>query len=169
MAKAYRSTIKENAAKRWVRYHAEPERWFWNRVDQSGGDDACWPWMGRVLKARGGYGRLKFKGRHLGAHRMSLILSTGVNPEEHQACHHCDNPICCNPRHLFWGTPQQNVEDCVRKGRKRGAARIIDLDVAVQMRGEGATYSEIAAHFSVDQSSVGKALKRAALRAGRQG
>ncbi len=32
-------------------------------------------------------------------------------------CHHCDNPPCCNPRHLFRGTASDNALDAVRKGR----------------------------------------------------
>jgi len=34
-----------------------------------------------------------------------------------QVNHHCDNPPCCNPRHLYEGTPQQNVNDMKNRGR----------------------------------------------------
>jgi hypothetical protein len=88
-------------------------------VDRSGGEDACWPWQGRIMVTRGGYGRLTVNGRIVGAHRMALVISTGGDCPGLFACHHCDNPICCNPKHLFWGTPQDNVNDCIAKGRKR--------------------------------------------------
>jgi hypothetical protein len=31
--------------------------------------------------------------------------------------HHCDQRWCCNPDHLFLGTNQDNVDDCIVKGR----------------------------------------------------
>jgi hypothetical protein len=34
-----------------------------------------------------------------------------------EACHTCDNPKCCNPKHLFAGTRQQNNDDKIAKGR----------------------------------------------------
>lgn len=32
-------------------------------------------------------------------------------------CHHCDNPPCVRPSHLFIGTPADNVHDMLRKDR----------------------------------------------------
>lgn len=153
-----------NAA-RWEQHHADPGKWFWRRVDQSAGDDGCWPWLGRVMTTRRGYGRLTFKGRMVGAHRMALTLTSGGEHHGLFACHRCDNPICCNPKHLFWGTHDDNMADCVAKGRKRGAAPKINVALLLSLREGGASYSELATTFGVNQASIGKALKRAALRA----
>lgn len=165
MARAHRITADHASRIRWERHHAQPELWFWNRVDRSGGRDACWPWLGRIMAARGGYGRLKFKGRMVGAHRMALFLASGEDRAGEFACHRCDNPICCNPEHLFWGTPKDNVVDSIVKGRKRGRPGKINVEEMLSLRAQGQSYTQIAARFSVNQASIGKALKRAALRA----
>jgi hypothetical protein len=39
-----------------------------------------------------------------------------------QVCHECDNPPCCNPKHHFLGTNQENTADKVRKGRQAKGA-----------------------------------------------
>ena len=53
------------------------------------------------------------------APRASVFLKTGEWPELH-VCHHCDNPKCVNPDHLFLGTQKDNLDDMTRKGRRRG-------------------------------------------------
>ena len=84
---------------------------FWNRVKKTRG---CWIWTG-VISRR--YGALKVNGRTHRAHRFSWVLRFGEIPEGLFVCHHCDNPVCVRPDHLFLGTPLDNMRDKIAKGR----------------------------------------------------
>lgn len=87
---------------------------FWARVDIRGPND-CWLWKGG-LKSKG-YGNF---GHNKSAHRYAYEQTYGPALKP-CICHHCDNPPCCNPAHLFEGTNADNVADRVRKGRSRNA------------------------------------------------
>ncbi len=38
-------------------------------------------------------------------------------------CHGCHNGKCSNPKHLYWGTPKENVEDSIENGTKYSKGR----------------------------------------------
>lgn len=97
---------------------AETER-FWAKVNR-GGADSCWEWTASTF--RDGYGQIKIRGRNLKAHRVAFWLGHGVDPDALLVCHSCDRPSCCNPAHLFLGTPRDNTLDCKAKGRLNTAA-----------------------------------------------
>ncbi len=90
-----------------------PER-FWPKVKVAG-PEACWPWLAGTNGVS--YGRLKLDGEYVGAHRIAWILEHGPIPPDRVICHRCDNPSCCNPRHLFLGTHLDNARDREAKGR----------------------------------------------------
>lgn len=101
------------------------EQRFWGHVEIRGADD-CWPWLaGR----QGKYGRVRFNTRRHLSHRVAYALSAGVIdlsvPAGRQllVLHKCDNPPCCNPRHLFLGNQQDNSDDKRSKGRGRYPGR----------------------------------------------
>ena len=84
-------------------------------IDAEGGLNACWPWLKHVDKD--GYGRLKYQRLRLGAHQWSYIYHIGEIKKGLCVCHSCDNPICCNPTHLWLGTRGENNIDRNKKGR----------------------------------------------------
>jgi hypothetical protein len=111
---------------------------FWAKVDKSG---ECWVWTGSRNWAGYGYlGAVRGHGRQLAAHRVSWELANGSIPEGLHVLHHCDNPPCVRPEHLFVGTRSDNLSDAGRKGRlsdrpqnRRGSARRLDA----ALRGAG--------------------------------
>lgn len=95
------------------------EERFWEKVIKPS-EEACWGW--RATKNNKGYGMIRrgpAKDSKLLAHRVSYEIQNGEIPDGLCVLHHCDNPICTNPRHLFLGTHQDNALDKVRKGRHR--------------------------------------------------
>ena len=83
---------------------------FWSRVIKT---DTCWIWDSARTAA--GYGDFTLEGQVRTAHRYSWELAHGPIPEGMFICHHCDNPPCVRPDHLFLGTHQDNMDDAKAK------------------------------------------------------
>lgn len=120
--KASKSAADARAAKAETAPSLE-ER-FWSKVKR-GALDECWQWTASVRNKDEGYGAFYLNGRHRPATHTAWLLRYGELPASGQVvCHSCDNPRCCNPDHLFLGTPLENNDDKVAKRRHVYGARV---------------------------------------------
>src|SRR4029453_17701848 len=95
---------------------------FWARVSMDGPVvyeylGPCWLWTGPI--GTKGYGNAGY----WTAHRRAWVLANGPIPRGLHVLHHCDNPPCVRPDHLWLGTAADNVRDRVSKGRSATGLR----------------------------------------------
>lgn len=108
-------------------------------------------------KTEDGYGQFKYKGQYWLAHRYSYVLHKGPIPLGTIIRHTCDNPACINPEHLLAGTQQDNINDCIARGRRYSHPRKLDeyqkKDIIVRLL-EGHTYQAIADDYNVSKQTI---------------
>ena len=136
---------------------------FWSKVDKSGD---CWVWTAGTSPL--GYGRIYVNpgGPQL-AHRVSWQLAHGLIPEGLYVCHHCDNPPCVRPEHLYVGTDLDNVRDMMNRGRgfrargdQHGKTKLSEEQVQEihRLRRSGLLQREIADRFGVHSAHISRVL-----------
>lgn len=108
----------------------------------------CIEWVGAIDKH--GYGVKRFAGRTQKAHRVSYMLSIGEIGEE-MVLHSCDNRKCVNPKHLFLGNHDDNMNDMVKKGRKRS---VFTFEQIQDMRSSNMSISELADFYGESYATV---------------
>ncbi len=135
---------------------------FWMRVDSSGGDNDCWLWKGAMRSEYGGmYNRLTGQAEY--SHHLAFLFSRGKRQSQ-WVLHRCGNPMCCNPSHLYDGTPAQNAADRARhlleKGTSWGNVGLISRgwtreEIVVIRAAKGVKLlRELADEFNVSRSSI---------------
>ncbi|HEX6183850.1 MAG TPA: HNH endonuclease [Pyrinomonadaceae bacterium] len=149
-------------AKRIPKLHLLQVYRFWKKVDCSGGPDACWPWTGHI--SENGYGVFGLRGKEYKAHRVSYFIEHGRIDNDRLVLHRCDVRDCVNPAHLFLGTPRDNSQDAVKKGRntklygeQNGKAKLTRAAVLAirRIRKRGGVYQKtIAKQFGVSEATV---------------
>lgn len=148
---------------------------FWSQIDKHKADEAaglhphtapdgtiCWTWKGPV--DREGYGRLRFHGKQYGTHQISLMIANRLTrwPSPGTlACHKCDNPPCCRPSHLFFGSTADNNADAQKKGHMQKKLTLAQVStIRTQYTSGQWTQQQLADSYDVDQTAISKALRR---------
>lgn len=168
-----------------------PDR-FWSKVNPFGPTpehcpelSQCWVWT--ACCNPDGYGRFGVGSRSDGtalAHRHIYTVLVAPIPAGHHVLHHCDNPPCVRPGHLFLGTQAENNADMTAKGRNRtargerngkythpertargervGSAKLTETKVLEMRRlaRAGMTKQAIASQFEVSDGLVGQIVRR---------
>lgn len=139
---------------------------FWNKVDKLGD---CWEWTASTDDY--GYGQFGIDGKILRAHRVAYKLVYGDIPEGLCVCHHCDNPGCIRPSHLFLGTYRDNTQDAVAKGRmkqpdnrgeKHGMSKLVEDDIhdIRQLNSSGVERKLLAKMWEVSEVHISNIVNR---------
>lgn len=129
-------------------------------------EKGCWEWTG--YKDLRGYGRVSWHNRPRFAHRVIFqeLRSEELTPDQF-LCHHCDNPSCVNPDHLFVGTSADNLRDMRLKGRsargeKHRAAKLTERDVIEarwRYRNTRVTGSQLVAEYGITPTPMSQMLR----------
>lgn len=109
--------IEENYIPRNPRARATPIRFV--KMDYE-----CWHCISHTKsKHRRNYPVIGRYNRFLRMSRYVFWLENGHIDEEKYIMHQCDNPECINPNHLRLGSPQENTNDMIEKGRQKTRRR----------------------------------------------
>lgn len=130
-------------------------------------ESGCWEWTG--FKDRCGYGGFKIHANYTWRpHRFVMSLIHGYIPSYRhlEVCHHCDNPACCNPDHLFFGTHLENMRDSSLKGRATSPRGVIHhsnkltesqvLELRQLRRARKITWTGLGRHFGITAANARK-------------
>lgn len=160
-----------------------PDRTIIDRLDRSGD---CWLWQGKLDER--GRGRVWHDGRLKLHHRAVWEILVGRIPDGALLCHHCDNPQCANPGHLYVGDGKSNVADMIGRHRHwtqvnpvlakslgkingaknnwaRGASNPkakLSAEQVREIRSSSVSSTELARQYAVDKTTIQR-IRRGAL------
>ena len=143
-----------------VQKRPPPQERFWSKVDKNGPVlrpelGPCWLWMAGCF--RDGRGAFSVKGVTKSAYRYAWELTHWAVPRDRQLNHHCDNPKCVNPSHLYVGTHRENMADKItRQTMPRGPRLLAGEQIAHArlLHENGLSTQHIALVYKVSASTI---------------
>lgn len=141
-------------------------RRFFSKVDIRG-ENECWIWLGFIQV--NGYGQVSYKGKPSKTHRISWLVHNGEIPEGMHVLHRCDNKKCINPKCLWLGTQQENVEDMLNKNRgyvpkgdKHGRSKLVlkeVIEIKEKYNTGKYTYNNLSKEYNVSAVQIFRIVK----------
>lgn len=130
---------------------------FWSKVAITANDNLCWNWQATGER----YGKFNIGKGLYNANRVAYFLHYNVDPRELLVMHSCDNPKCCNPKHLSLGATNDNSKDMVNKGRSNkgetvNTAKLTETEVIEirKLHDDGVDKIKIYSMFKVAKTTI---------------
>jgi len=134
--------------------YGTPIQRFFDNIKFPSDLSSCWIWIG--CNNGNGYGRLIIDNKKVFAHRFSYELFIKPIPKKMFICHHCDNPQCVNPDHLFIGTQKDNMQDMIKKNRctysKVTIKEVLEIRKLYVLK--DIAYKQLAKKYSVTEQTI---------------
>lgn len=126
---------------------------------QKKSDGECWEFQSVDFSIR----RPEISRKSYAPYRISWILANNSRiPPGKMICHHCDNPPCVNPSHLYLGTGFENNRDTVRRGRARRATgescswSKLTGEQVLEIKSSSVRQVDLAKKYGVSQSHISR-------------
>lgn len=117
-------------------------------------DEECWVVSHKSVTIAGHLRVRRDDGKRVMIHRLAWEAHNAEPiPEGMLLCHHCDNPACFNPHHLFLGTQKDNMRDKINKGRARYRCKI-DKEQRKEIKNSQETVKNLALKYNVTPTRI---------------
>lgn len=128
---------------------------FWSKVNVGPNYAGCWEWSRSTRKD--GYGKMKVGRVLVSAHRLAWELFNGEALGDRLALHRCNNPKCCNPKHIYAGSRSENQVDILNSGgRVHDKLTQEDADEIRKYLAMGVSHASLAKDFNVAKTTISK-------------